>query len=271
MAAGAPAAMHIIGAGFSRTATYSLKMALERLGHKTYHAEEAGQNRHHMIEWGRLARGEISRDEILNFVAAEGYTAGCDFPISVLYKDVMRRSPDAKVILTLRDPAEKWAAGFVETIGSCTYWLTKPPMTLFRPGIGDLHLWLWKQVGMTLDPETLAVPFESAVAAYTKWKEAVIAAVPKEKLLIFEAKDGWQPLCAFLEIEAQVCPSAMGEAYPYAWNDRAVMVRLNTVMCFLSDWWLVICFVTCTSVPSLLVLAVRCCCCRAASVKEKAV
>ncbi|CAE8627224.1 unnamed protein product [Polarella glacialis] len=270
MAAGAPEKMHIIGAGLGRTATNSLKLALERLGHKTYHMTEALENRHQMIEWGRMARGEISHDDILDFVAAEGYTAGCDFPISLLYKDVMRRNPDAKVILTLRDPAEKWAAGFVETIGSFAYWATKPPMTLFRPGFGDLKLWLWKQAGMTLDPETLAVPFESAVTGYTKWKEAVIAAVPKEKLLIFEAKDGWQPLCAFLEIEAHMCPSAEGEAYPYAPNDRAFMVNLNNVMYFLSDWFLVIYFLTLVSGPSLLILAVRCCCCRAASVKEKA-
>ncbi|CAE8685471.1 unnamed protein product, partial [Polarella glacialis] len=225
---GAPEKMHIIGAGLGRTATNSLKLALERLGHKTYHMTEALENRHQMIEWGRMARGEISHDDILDFVAAEGYTAGCDFPISLLYKDVMRRNPDAK------DPAEKWAAGFAG------------------------------------DSETLAVPFESAVTGYTKWKEAVIAAVPKEKLLIFEAKDGWQPLCAFLEIEAHMCPSAEGEAYPYAPNDRAFMVNLNNVMYFLSDWFLVIYFLTLVSGPSLLILAVRCCCCRAASVKEKA-
>ena len=55
------------------------------------------------------------------------FNATLDFPICAAYKELLRRYPDAKVILTLRDSGEKWAKSFLETIGLNTAWMLKPP------------------------------------------------------------------------------------------------------------------------------------------------
>jgi hypothetical protein len=36
-------------------------------------------------------------------------------------------------------------------------------------------------------------------AAFTAHVDAVKALVPSQQLLVFEAKDGWEPLCRFLD------------------------------------------------------------------------
>lgn len=41
---------------------------------------------------------------------------------------------------------------------------------------------------------------EASVQFYTQWVEHVKATVPKEKLLIFNVKEGWKPLCEFLDL-----------------------------------------------------------------------
>ncbi len=35
---------------------------------------------------------------------------------------------------------------------------------------------------------------------FTRWQSEVVAAVPPERLLVFEAKEGWEPLCKFLGV-----------------------------------------------------------------------
>jgi hypothetical protein len=41
---------------------------------------------------------------------------------------------------------------------------------------------------------------EQLIAGFKAHNAAVIAAIPKERLLLFEAKQGWAPLCAFLGV-----------------------------------------------------------------------
>jgi hypothetical protein len=41
---------------------------------------------------------------------------------------------------------------------------------------------------------------EDSIKFYNQWIEEVKATVPKERLLIFNAKQGWKPLCEFLGV-----------------------------------------------------------------------
>jgi len=251
--------MKVIGAGFGRTGTRSLQLALDQLGYKTYHMLEAVRYSNQMIEWGRYARGEISEDEILDLVASWGYTAGVDFPICSLYQTALKRHPDTRVILSVRDPAEVWAKSFTDTIGNFGFWAGRPPMSFMRPGFGDLINRVYTDSGMSVDPDTQVVAFDSAVEAYNALKIAVQAAVPSDQLLVFQAKDGWEPLCAFLGV--QDCPSKNGEKYPRALNDRALMMRLDTVMSFMATYWVSICaLLVLYVVAALRRLVIRCCC-----------
>ena len=41
---------------------------------------------------------------------------------------------------------------------------------------------------------------DAAVAFFNKWVADVKAHVPEDRLLVFEAKQGWEPLCNFLGV-----------------------------------------------------------------------
>src|SRR6476661_1464331 len=104
--------IQIIGAGFGRTGTASLKIALEKLGYnKCYHMSELIQNPDQVVYWQTLQAGKEPDWEDL----FKGYKATVDFPGCMYYKQMMVKYPDAKVILTLRD-ADKWWQSAHDTI-----------------------------------------------------------------------------------------------------------------------------------------------------------
>ncbi|RYG97929.1 sulfotransferase family protein, partial [archaeon] len=106
--------VEVIGAGWGRTGTASLKKALEILGYPCYHMFEVMGRNHHDF-WCRVADGkEYDFNEV--FVQPDvKFTATVDFPSSQYWREQLRRYPHAKVILSKRDP-EKWYKSCIETI-----------------------------------------------------------------------------------------------------------------------------------------------------------
>src|SRR3712207_7389050 len=105
--------MEIIGAGFGRTGTMSLKAALEELGFgPCYHMYELLlEHPEHVDQWAAAVRGEpIDWHGLL-----DGYGAAVDWPTCSFYADLMRAYPDAKIVLSVRDP-EKWYDSVLPTI-----------------------------------------------------------------------------------------------------------------------------------------------------------
>jgi hypothetical protein len=93
--------IQIIGAGLGRTDTTSLKVALEQLGFTPcYHMSELFQHPDHAKVW-RTAAIEKAVEWTALF---GGYQATVDFPGCSFYKELMDAYPDAKVLLTVRDP-----------------------------------------------------------------------------------------------------------------------------------------------------------------------
>ena len=191
----------VIGAGCGRTATASLKSALEKLGFDPcYHMYECLKNQSHFDKWSKVFDGNFTPEEWEDLLG--GYGAALDNPASMAYEDIMKVYPDAKVILTTRDPT-KWAKSVQETIW-CPYsrsmsWVLFPYFASFqimmiklrRRFFNDFTGGVWS--GALHDPKKLAGAFE-------EWNQRVIDTVPKEKLLVFEVQDGWEPLCKFLEV-----------------------------------------------------------------------
>ncbi len=94
----------VIGAGLGRTGTLSLKAALEELGFsRCYHMTDVFAHLEHARVWDDAARGlPVDWDTLF-----QGYQATVDWPGCAFYEEFMRRYPDAKVILSVRDP-ERW-------------------------------------------------------------------------------------------------------------------------------------------------------------------
>ncbi len=178
----------IIGSGFGRTGTLSLKSALEvlYLG-PCYHMVEVFQHPEHMALWQAAADGQnIDWETILG-----GYNAAVDWPAAAFYESLMQRYPDAKVILTVRDP-EAWYLSVARTIGP-TVSAHKGGDASFRQ-MADRVIWDGTFDGR-FDEKAYALEiFEQHIR---KVKETV----PRDRLLVYEVSQGWEPLCRFLAAE----------------------------------------------------------------------
>ena len=99
--------LHVIGAGSGRTGTLSLRRALDELGFgPTYHMEEVVRRPSHVASWLRYARtGEVNWDEMFS-----GFGSGVDFPVSCAWEELATYYPDAKIVMTIRDPQAWWTS-----------------------------------------------------------------------------------------------------------------------------------------------------------------
>lgn len=182
-------ALSVIGAGFGRTGTLSLKGALERLGFDPcYHMMEVGNNAGHAEEWLRAANGEqVDWDKLF-----AGFHAAVDWPACNFYRDYAALYPDAKVILTLRDP-DRWFDSVHNTIYPRMMNAPKDndPARKVRLAMAR-KLIIENTFGGKMDDRA------HAIAVFERHAEEVKAAIPTERLLVFRVADGWGPLCEFL-------------------------------------------------------------------------
>ena len=197
--------MRVIGAGPGRTGTASLKQALEQLGFAPcYHMFECSQLGH-ADRWVRALAGDTSEFEQIFDVY--GFQATVDFPASVAFGELLHRYPDAKVILTSRDP-RKWATSVKDTIWS-TYagersMVLAPWKRPFQRMCTAYRSRFWFDAVGGTDQQLESD--DALVAAFEAWAAHVKATVPPEKLLVFESRDGWEPLCAFLGVPVPTTP-----------------------------------------------------------------
>ncbi|MGH8933214.1 MAG: sulfotransferase family protein [Egibacteraceae bacterium] len=97
--------LEVIGAGFGRTGTLSLKTALERLGFgQCYHGIELMRHPEHLPLWEAAVAGEPDWAQLF-----AGYRACVDWPGVHFWRELVDAYPDAKVVLTVRDP-RRWYA-----------------------------------------------------------------------------------------------------------------------------------------------------------------
>jgi len=185
--------MKIIGAGFSRTGTMSMKSALAKLGYRSYHMEEAVMNfeKGDLDAWNAYMEGRSGMDwhKLL-----AGYDATADLPAALYYRELMEAFPDAKVILTVRDPEGWWQS----TAKLVNLHNTMVERLKFIPRFRAFQR-LFRNCERAVN-DGGSFDRERAIAAFNAHNAQVKATVPPEKLLVFEVKDGWEPLCKFLGV-----------------------------------------------------------------------
>lgn len=182
--------LQVIGAGFGRTGTNSLQIALERLGfapcHHMFVVVEDPERR--LPPWEALARGETPD---WRAVFAD-FRAQVDWPGAAVWRELAAAFPEAKVILTVRDPESWWRS--VEA--------TILPFVLGRVETSDpLRLRRMAMAREVIDRRVFGgrmAEKDHALAVFARHVEEVKAALPPERLLVFEVREGWGPLCAFL-------------------------------------------------------------------------
>lgn len=113
----------------------------------------------------------------------------------------MAQYPEAKIILSLRDP-ERWYESASQTIlqmPSGPQLAMMRVVSLFRPELKKVLRII--AVGRKVGTEQFFnndLSKAHVIQRFNEHNEQVRQTVPPEKLLIYEVKQGWEPLCAFL-------------------------------------------------------------------------
>ena len=193
----------IVGAGFPRTGTNTLKQALEQLGYsKTYHFKEMIANPSDLQYWLTLEETGTTNWDALY----DGFEASVDLPAYPWYLEHMEKYPDAKVILTVR-PFDKWYDSLYSTIyqagpQTLPQKLAMLSKLLFNPGLRKMIKCV-KFAKRRIFEVELQGKFEDRAFAekvYNDHIAKVKATVLPEKLLVYDVRDGWPPLCEFLGV-----------------------------------------------------------------------
>ena len=182
--------LKIIGAGFGRTGTYSLKLALEKLGFgPCYHMADVMVKQNHVEMWNDAIDGRYDWQKIL-----KGFKSTVDWPSTYFWKVLLELNPDAKVILSLRDE-DSWYNSAKSTIYQGMENADK---------YSGLRGEVYKMASRIVLEKTFLGRFDDeqfAKKVYREHIEDVKKSVRAENLLLMDVKEGWQPLCEFLNVE----------------------------------------------------------------------
>ena len=180
-----PMALKVVGAGLGRTGTHSLKIALQQLfGAPCYHMVEVFEHPEHVPVWHAAARGEpVDWHGLMN-----GYAAAVDWPASAFWPELSMAFPEALIVLSVRDSESWWQS---------------TQNTIFRaidsedgPERKDWHAMVMAMFDARFTADIN--DRDKCVPAFDRHNADVISRVPAEKLLVWQANEGWEPLCTAL-------------------------------------------------------------------------
>ncbi|WP_067813456.1 sulfotransferase family protein [Actinomadura kijaniata] len=194
--------MKVISVGFLRTGTTSTKLALEQLGFgPAYHLRTVEGEPWRAEQWVAAAEAVKSGEPVDWEEIFAGFQSTSGDPAAPFWRQIVDAFPSAKVVLTVRDP-EEWYQSVSRTIMPA---LKPPPLPIrlltWRPKgryadhLDQVHRMTWdgELEGRFADREYAIGMFEQRVAD-------VRAHVPADRLLVYEVRSGWGPLCEFLGV-----------------------------------------------------------------------
>ena len=187
--------MKVFGTGFGRTGTMSLKIALEKLGFgPCYHMTEIVIRPSHIKKWHNISIGNKPEwDQLFN-----NFNSGVDYPVCLFYKELSRKYPDAKFILTMRD-FDAWYKSTKNTVYTVPTmlpdWFQKLILPLKRLiSMQDNLIWSGLFKDNFSDRKSVQI-------IYNKHIEDLKKTIPSDRLLLYSVHEGWGPLCKFLNVD----------------------------------------------------------------------
>jgi Sulfotransferase domain len=213
--------MKLIGAGMPRTGTLTQKVALEMLGFgPCYHMVDVLADLDQARLWQRALDGEEPWQEIF-----DGFNATVDWPGGYFYRELMEAYPEAKVLLSVREP-EAWERSMRETVWAVRHGESlvrllssaqahvNPRWQAFLDMIDQL---VWEGRGTFASGHTEP---QQLVDTMNRHSEEVKRNVPPERLLVWSVTEGWKPLCDFLEAPVP------GQPFPHVNDSREFLNRV---------------------------------------------
>jgi len=173
----------VIGAGVGRTGTTSLYAALKiLLSGNCYHMMEVFPRPDDVPVWHDAALGKMP--DWKTFLSE--YKAAVDWPASAYWEDLAKTYPDALIILSTRSDGETWFKSASNTIFPSMLAAEDSP---------------WRRMAFDMVKHRFTPDIENkaaAIAAYDAHNAYVRAHAPRERLLDWQATQGWAPICAAL-------------------------------------------------------------------------
>jgi len=297
-------AIHIIGAGLPKTGTKSFTAALKMLGYSVYDTVPAQSLGHFHVLRDIIvdnATGDVVRPYMEFYAASDqerrakfsawyasileyGSSATMDSPMCFMTELLLHENPDAKVLLTKRvsGGGQGWIRSMTHTANAIAPlsgwpfsffldmdWVVditmftgrrKPNFGMWRPAWAP---WINLCYTWEVNPD-----FKASGSMYDAHNDYIRNLVPPEQLLELTAADGWEPLCKFLDVPVDDCPSSKGIAFPRENSKQAMEVA----------YWVVrviaVAYPFLAAVPLLVLFAVarcvrRCCCSAGGAAQDK--
>jgi hypothetical protein len=135
--------------------------------------------------WSSAVAGKADWSQIF-----AGYTSAVDWPTAGFFRELAREYPSARFVLTQRDP-ERWAESFGGTIYKLLDGKDQAPAEMTA----------WLDMASAVIAKTgfpAGYDHDALVNAFNAHNQAVKEAIPASQLLVYEVKQGWEPLCDFL-------------------------------------------------------------------------
>jgi hypothetical protein len=195
-------ALQVIGAGMPRTGTMSQKLALEQLGFgPCHHMTVVFAHPWQWPLWDAVGDGRLKDwDDIFG-----SYRSTTDAPACWFWRELADRYPEAKVVLSLRDP-ERWYESMASTIFSTTHQqsMGSSPVGAIIRKLGARG---FSQGEGVRSQASGGMPDRAGmIAAFEAHNAAVKAAIAPERLLVYRVSEGWAPLCRFLGVAEPSAP-----------------------------------------------------------------
>jgi sulfotransferase family protein len=229
--------MKVIGAGLPRTATTSQAIAYEQLGFgPCYHMRDVLMDMNKgLSQWEAVASGNPDWETIFGDARST-----CDWPGARYYKELLEYYPDSKVVLSVRG-AEGWVQSMRDTIwaiyfgDSVMHHLCEARAVLdplWKRFMDLMIVMTWRDPDGALAPPEATFDDAGLAAAMDRWNDRVKADVPSDRLLVWEPREGWGPLCEFLEV------SVPDEPLPNV-NDTAAFKEgiMGGAIGVVNAWW----------------------------------
>jgi Sulfotransferase domain len=215
--------LNVIGVGFPRTGTTSQQAALEALGFPCYkHGYRMSTviTQAEVCLWEAAADGQpVDWEELFS-----GYQATVDLPGLAFWRELVDAYPDAKVLLSVRDP-DQWYDSVERTILRAASQRSAPGFEStafskrFSPEFKRMTDKVIKRFGGLFGDR------EQAIEAFERHNQEVQRYVPAERLLVYEVTQGWEPLCAFLGV-----PIPVDVPFPHLNDTETARARLRSQM-----------------------------------------
>ncbi len=190
-------ALKVIGTGFGRTGTNSLKVTLQHLGlGPCHHMYELRDNPDLMPFWQAVARGARPDWD----KAFPGYSSSVDWPSVSYWREITAYYGDAKII-HLQRPDDAWIKSLHATI-----YPTLRDIESVEPGHHRDLLDFCRELTWDQGFGGRMGDVDHALSIYRTHNAKIRAAFTPDRMLIFEASDGWQPLCRFLDVAVPDIP-----------------------------------------------------------------